>query len=219
MLLPRPLRLPAAVLLAVCAAVTALFAIVFAGHTQPSRLDAAVDPALHDSLGRVIVLINVSAVAGTLIPVALTTLALTVACLATRRWSGAVLALVATPAASVLTEFVLKPLVNRTIRGDLTFPSGHATGMFALAATCAVLLLDPPGHRVSAAVRLLLASLALLAATTVALAMVARSSHYFTDAVAGAALGTGVVLACALILDRLGRLGRRGPAARPAPDE
>jgi len=140
-------------------------------------------------------------VAGTLIPVSLMTLALTVACLAARRWSGAVLALVATPAAGVLTEYVLKPLVNRTIRGDLAFPSGHATGMFALAATCAVLLLDPPGHRLSGAARLLLASLALLLATTVSLAMVARLSHYFTDAVAGAAIGTGVVLACALTLD------------------
>jgi len=205
MLLPRPLRLPAAVLLAVCVAVTVLLAIGFAGHTQPSRLDAAVDPALQDSLGRVIVLLNVVDVAGTLIPVSLMTLALTVACLVTRRWSGAVLALVATPAASAGTEYVLKPLVDRTLRGYLSFPSGHATAMFALAATCAVLLLDPPGHRVSGAIRLLLASLALLAATTVALGMVARLSHYFTDAVAGAAVGTGVVLACALTLDRLGR--------------
>jgi undecaprenyl-diphosphatase len=118
---------------------------------------------------------------------------------------------VAVPAASALTEFALKPLVDRTLHGNLTLPSGHATGMFALAATCAVLLLDPPGRRVPAAVRLLLACLALLAATTVSLAMVARGVHYFTDAVAGAAVGTGVVLACALILDRRGRLAVRSP--------
>jgi membrane-associated phospholipid phosphatase len=48
-----------------------------------------------------------------------------------------------------------------------------------------------------------LASLALLAATAVAIGMVARGAHYFTDVVAGAAVGTGMVLACALILDRL----------------
>jgi undecaprenyl-diphosphatase len=211
MLLPRPLRLPAAVLLAVCVAVTVLLAIAYAGQARPSRVDAAVDPALQDSLGRVSVLLHVSTVAGTLIPVSLMTLALALACLVTRRWSGAVLGVVAVPAASALTEFALKPLVDRTLHGNLTLPSGHATGMFALAATCAVLLLDPPGRRVPAAVRLLLACLALLAATTVSLAMVARGVHYFTDAVAGAAVGTGVVLACALILDRRGRLAVRSP--------
>jgi membrane-associated phospholipid phosphatase len=211
MLLPRPLRLPAVVLLAVCVAVAVLLAIAFAGQPQPSRLDAAVDPALQASLGRVTVLGNVSNEIGTLIPVSLMTVALTVACLVTRRWSGAVLALAATPAASALTEFVLKPLVDRTLHGHLSLPSGHATGMFALAATCAVLLLDPPGHRVPAAVRLLLACLALLVATTVSLAMVARGAHYITDVVAGAGVGTGVVLACALILDRRGRRTVRSP--------
>jgi undecaprenyl-diphosphatase len=219
-LLPGSFRLPVAVLLAACVAVTALLGIVFAGQRQPSRLDAAVDPALQSSLGHVIVLLNVSDVLGTLIPVSLMTLALTVACLATRRWSGAVLAVVATPAASALTEFVLKPLVDRTIRGFLTYPSGHATCMFALAGTCAVLLIDPPGQRVRTAVRLLLTSLALLVATTVALAMVARISHYFTDVMAGAAVGIGMVMACALTVDFLGRrdlLGRRGPLARRAP--
>ncbi|MGD0064028.1 MAG: phosphatase PAP2 family protein [Streptosporangiaceae bacterium] len=203
MLLPGPLRAPAAVLLSVCAAVTVPLAVVFAGHTRPSRLDAAVDPALWSSLGRLTVLLNVSNAAGLAVPVSLMTLALTVACLVTRRWSGAVLAALATPVASALTELVLKPLVGRTIGGYDSFPSGHATVMFALAATCSVLLLDPPGHRVPAAVRLLLACLALLAATTVSLAMVAANAHYFTDVVAGAALGTAVVLACALTLDGL----------------
>jgi membrane-associated phospholipid phosphatase len=32
---------------------------------------------------------------------------------------------------------------------------------------------------------------------------VARGAHYFTDTVAGAAVGTGMVLAWTLILDRL----------------
>ena len=114
-----------------------------------------------------------------------------------------VLAAVATPVAVVLSEYVLKPLVGRTLGGLLSLPSGHATSSFALAGTCALLLLDPPGHRLPGAVRLVLASLALLAATAVAIGMVARGAHYFTDVVAGAAVGTGMVLACALILDRL----------------
>jgi membrane-associated phospholipid phosphatase len=227
-LLPAPLRLPAAALLACCVTVTALLGITFAGQRHAGWLDTAVDTPVKSACQRFPALLNVLADTGTLIPVTLMTLALVLACVATRRWTGAILAAVATPAASALTELVLKPLVGRTIGGTLSLPSGHATSSFALAGTCAVLLLDPPRPRLPAAVRLALASLALLAAAAVALGMVARGSHYFTDAVAGTAVGTGMVLACALILDRLwpdrpepdrpepDRPARREPAARPA---
>ena len=90
--------------------------------------------------------------------------------------------------------------------------------MFALAAICAVLLVDPPRHRVPGAVRLLLVLTALLFAVAVAAAMVAIGAHSFTDAVGGAAVGAGVVLACALTVDLVTSLLRRGPAARPASD-
>jgi undecaprenyl-diphosphatase len=203
-LLPAPLRLPAAALLAFCVTATVLLGITFAGQRHAGWLDTAVDTPVKSALKRFPALLNVLADTGSLIPVTLMTLALVLACMLTRRWSGAVLAAVATPVASALTEFVLKPLVGRTMAGALSFPSGHATSTFALAGTCAVLLLGPPGHRVSGAVRLLLTSLALLAATMVAIGMVARGAHYFTDVVAGAAVGTGMVLACALILDWLG---------------
>ena len=43
--------------------------------------------------------------------------------------------------------------------------------------------------------------MALLLAAAVAAAMVAIGAHQFTDAVGGAAVGTAVVLACALTLD------------------
>jgi membrane-associated phospholipid phosphatase len=143
------------------------------------------------------------------------TLALVFACVATRRSSGAVLAAVATPAAIGLTEYVLKPSIGQAI--EQSFPSGHATSMFALAATCAVLLVDPPRRRVPGVARLLLVLMALLLAVAVAAAMVAIGAHNFTDAVAGAAVGTGVVLACALILDLVMSRARRAPAARSLP--
>jgi membrane-associated phospholipid phosphatase len=226
-LLPVSLRLPAASLLACCVIVTVLLGIAFAGQRHAGRLDTAIDTPVKSALNGFPWLLKVLDITGTLIPVTLLTLALVLACVVTRRWSGAILAAVATPAASALTEGALKPLVDRTMGGALSFPSGHATSMFALAGTCAVLLLDPPGHRITGAVRLMLASLALLAATAVAIAMVARGSHYFTDAVGGTAVGTGTVLACALCLDRLwpdppgpappgpDRPARREPAARP----
>ncbi len=138
---------------------------------------------------------------GTLGPAALMTLALVVACVATRRWSGAVLAAVAAPAASGLTEYVLKPYIGRPL--DAGFPSGHATSMFALAVVCAVLLAKPPRRRVPAAVRLLLTFMALALATTVTVTMIAWGAHTFTEALAGAAVGTGVALACALTFDLL----------------
>ena len=135
------------------------------------------------------------------------TLVLVVACVATRRWSGAVLAAVAVPAATGLTEYVLKPYVGGPL--DAGFPSGHATGMFALAAVWAVLLAEPPRLRVPAAVRVLLVLMALALAASVAVTMVAIGAHTFTDALAGAAVGAGVALACALAFDLVTSRARR----------
>lgn len=103
---------------------------------------------------------------------------------------------------------MLKPYVNVGQAIVHSFPSGHATSMFALAAICAVLLVDPPRRRVPGVIRLLLVLMALLAAA-VAAAMVAIGAHYFTDAVGGAAVGAGVVLACAFALDIVASRARR----------
>jgi len=205
-LLPARLRQLAAVLLAACVAVPVVLAVHFVGRGQPGWLDSAIDPriidhwsssALNQFLPRV----------GRLKPVALMTLALVVACVATRRWSGAVLAAVAVPAATGLTEYVLKPYVGGPL--DAAFPSGHATGMFALAAVCAVLLARPPRLRVPGAVRLLLVFMALTLAASVAVTMIAIGAHTFTEALAGAAVGTGLALACALALDLVTSSARR----------
>lgn len=202
-LLPASLRLPAAALLAACVAVTTALGLSFAGQSHAGRLDTAVDTWVSSALDQFPALLRFLYRLGTLGPVTLMTVALVMACLLARRWSGAVLAAVAVPVASGLTEFVLKPAVGRTLFHALTFPSGHATSMFALAGTCAVLLLRSPGGQVPGVARLLLALLAMLLASAVAAAMVAIGAHYFTDAVAGAATGIGVVLACALILDQV----------------
>lgn len=202
-LLPGPLRWPALALLAACVAVTSVLGTHVAGRGGPGRVDAAVDPRIRDVLGQFPVLLHRLPDLGNVLPVTVMTTALILACLITRRWRGAILAAAAVPAASALTEYVLKPHVGQTLGQSLSFPSGHATGMFALAAVCAILLLDPPGHRLPWAVRLLAALAALVLAAAVAAAMVAIGAHYFTDAVGGAAVGAGTVLACALILDQV----------------
>ena len=149
------------------------------GHGQPGSLDSAIDPAImndwhHSALGH-----GLSQL-GALGPVALMALALVVACIATRRWSGAVLAVVAAPAATGLTEYVLRPYVGGPLgQGS---PSGHVTSMFALAAICAVLLADPPRRRVRLAVWSLLVFMALALATAVAVTVMASGAHTFTDA-------------------------------------
>lgn len=212
-LLPESLRAAGVALLAACVA-TVLAAFV-AGRGNPGRLDSALDPRFQAWLGRFPALLSQLPRLGGLKEVALMILALALACVATRNWSGAVLAIVAVPGAVGLTEYVLKPYVGTVI--NQAFPSGHATSSFALAAVFAILLTDPAYRRVPGALRLLLVLLALLLAAAVAAAMIAIGAHTFTDAVAGAAVGIGVVLACTLTLDLMASRARRAPAEQPDP--
>jgi membrane-associated phospholipid phosphatase len=214
-LVPASLRRPAAVLLAACLTAMAVTGVRFAHYRLPDWLDAAFDPRIQAQLGRFPFLLTWLPDLGTLAPVAAMTLALIAGCALTRRWRGALLAAVAVPVAVGLTEYLLKPTVGVAI--GQAFPSGHATSMFALAASCAVLLAAPAGHRLSGTVRLLLALVAVLLAAAVAAVMVANGAHSFTDAVGGAAVGTGVVLACAFSLDWLVGWWQRVLAVPPGP--
>ena len=207
-LLPSALRRPAAGLVTGCAAVTASLALAFAGQARADGLDAAVDAHVRGALGRYGAQTHLLAGLGGLGPVTVLTAALVLACLATRRWRGAALAGLAVPAAVALTEYVLKPLVGRTIGGYPCFPSGHATALFALAATCTVLLAGPARPRLPGVVRLLLVLGAALIAAAVATAMVALGYHYFTDTVAGTAVAIGMVLLTALLIDRAAAASR-----------
>ena len=221
-LVPGLLRRAAAGTLAACVAVTAVLATLFAGRGKPGWLDSVLDPRFQALQARFPAAVNWLPDLGTLKSVTLITLALVLACVATRRWSGAILAAVAEPVAAGLTEYVLKPSIGQAMWWGTShsYPSGHATGMFALAAICAVLLREAPG-RVPGVIRLLLVIIAVLLAAAVAAAMVVIGAHTFTDAVGGAAVGTGVVMACALALDLVAAAVRPHredhPALRGAP--
>jgi len=215
LLLPGPFRVAGAAVLAGCA-VTPVLAAWLAGRGRPGWLDSVADPRILAALSRFPLLLHWLPKFGTLKPVTLMTLALALAFVAARRWPGAVLAIVAVPIASGLTEYVLKPYVGTALLGQ-SFPSGHATCLFALAAIWAIFLLDPARHRVPRALRLVLMLLGLLLAAAVGAVMIAIRAHTLTDVVAGTAVGTGVALACALSLDLIASRGRRGRAARPAP--
>jgi undecaprenyl-diphosphatase len=146
------------------------------------------------------------------------TAVLVLVCLLRRRYRGAALLVISIPAASVITEWLLKPLVERTSLGFLSFPSGHATGTFALATAITVLLAGAP--RIPRAVRLAAAVIAFAVASVVAAAMIALGFHYFTDVIGGAAVGIGTVLATALVIDlvMLARRRSREPSAAVVTD-
>jgi membrane-associated phospholipid phosphatase len=187
--------------LACCAAIVAVLAVLFWHQTTPDWLDRAVDaPFLtwfggHHGLGLWL------ASAAKLMPTAVLTAAVFLTCLLTGRLNGAVLGLAAIPAAIGLDESLLKPLVHRTYHGSLVYPSGHTTAMFAFAATVTVLLLVPPHPARFRALRIVLPAAACALGVVVATAVIGLGWHYFTDTVAGAAVGTGTVCALALILD------------------
>lgn len=200
-LLPPGSRRPAILLLAGCVVVTACLALAFGHQARADRLDAVVDARIHAALASYQGPLHLLTRLGGLLSVTELTAALVLACLLARRWRGAVLVALAVPVAMTVTEYVLKPVVGRTIEGYPSFPSGHATAMFALAAAGTVLLANPPRPRLPRAVRLLLVAGAVLIAVAVPVAMVALGFHYFTDIVAGTAVGIGTVLLIALLID------------------
>jgi membrane-associated phospholipid phosphatase len=217
-LLPPGTHRLAALLVAGCVAVTTCLALAFGHQARADRFDAVVDARIRAALGSYQGPLHLLTRLGGLLSVAELTAALVLACLVTRWWRGAALAGLAVPAAVALTELVLKPLVGRSIGGYPSFPSGHATAMFALAATCAVLLANPPRPRLPRALRLLLLAGAVLVAAAVSVGMVALGFHYFTDIVAGTAVGTGTVLLIALLID-LARPAARAPHGMAAEDK
>lgn len=200
-LVPAAMRPVAVVILVVCAAVTALLGALVAGQASAGPADSWVDAMIRGGLGGQWRGLEDLAGIGDVLPVAVMTSVLVLACLVTRRWRGAVLAAVAVPAAAGVAELVLKPLVGRTLMGALSFPSGTEARVFAVAAVFAVLMADPVCPRIPAAVRLALAVAVLLVAVAVAVALVGLDQHYFTDTVGGAAVGTAVALATALVVD------------------
>jgi len=216
-LLPDATRLPAALIVAASALTTALLGAWLGPERHADRVDTVIDAKVQASLVGHPKLLALLDRLGDLPAIAGMTAVLILACLLWRRYRGAALLAISIPAAAVITERLLKPLAGRTLLGFLSFPSGHATGTFALATAITVLLAGAPGVR--RAVRLAASVIAFAVASAVAAAMIALGFHYFTDAVAGAAVGSGTVLATALVIDLLmlawRRSGEPPPAAGP----
>ncbi|HEY7324844.1 MAG TPA: phosphatase PAP2 family protein [Streptosporangiaceae bacterium] len=199
-LLPAGARRPAAILGVGCLVLVVVLGIISWHQGHGNAVDRLVDSWVIGLGVPEHILATVSRIGGVTATTVLTAV-LAVACLAARRVSGAVLAVAGVALASAMTEFVLKPLVHRTITGFLSYPSGHTTGLFALTTAIAMVLIAPRGARPGRAVRVAIVAAAALVASAVGLAMVSLGFHYFTDTIAGAAVGTGVVIGVAFLLD------------------
>ena len=215
-LLSDAARLPAVAIVAACVVTTALLGASLGHGAHTDRVDTVIDARVKAILPGNAKVLERLAWPGGLHAIIGMTAVLVLVCVLRRRYRGAALLVIAIPAASVIAERLLKPLVGRTALGFLSFPSGHATGTFALATAITVLLAGAP--RVSRAVRLVAAVIAFAVASVVAAAMIALGFHYFTDAIGGAAVGIGTVLATALVID-LVMLAWLRSRERPLADE
>ena len=200
-LLGRVARLRAGVLLACCAILVAVLGVLFAHQTTADRLDHAIDSPIINWLAGHPGLAGWLAFPGSQRPAVALAVLIVVVCLLKGRLNGAVLAAVAVPAAVGVNDGLCKPLFHRTYLGALSYPSGHTATMFALAATVAVLFYVPPRPVKARVLRIVIPAAACVLGVVVAVGVIGLRWHYFTDTVAGAAVGTGTVCGLALLLD------------------
>lgn len=185
----------------------------YAGTEDAGALDSAVDGELADRLGQHERFLWHLSSLGSPPALPLGVLLLAIAARRTgRRWPGIALAVAGPLVAVALAEFVVKPLVGRTLDGGLALPSGHTTTITSLA--WVFVLLFAAGGRQPRWLGVGSVLVAGAAVCAVAGSMVAGSRHYATDTVAGALLATAVVGAVALLLDTWAR--RTPPVAPPA---
>ena len=199
-----------------CAILVAALGALFAGQSTADAFDRAADAPVISLFAGHGGLALWLASPGTTIPAVVLSAVIAVACLLTGRIRGALLAIAAVPVAVGLCEVLIKPLVHRTYIGQVVYPSGHTATVFALAATITVLLLASPRPAMARPamtrpamtrpamarpLRVLILSVAYLAAVAVVVGVIAVRFHYFSDTVAGAAVGTGTACGLALVLD------------------
>jgi membrane-associated phospholipid phosphatase len=208
-LLAASARPRAGVLLAGCAVLVAVLGVLLAHQSTPDGFDRAVDAPFVTWFAARHGLALWLAYPGTTVPAIVLSFVIAVACLVTRRFRGAVLAVAAVPVAVELCEVLIKPLVHRTYLGGVVYPSGHTAAISALAATVTVLLFAPPQPAMPRWLRVLVLAVTYLAAAAVVVGVIALRFHYFTDTAAGAAVGIGTVCGLALVLDLI-------PAVRPS---
>jgi len=188
-------------LLATCVIIIATLGLLLRGQAQPDGFDSVIDTSVVASFSGHQGVLPWLALPGSTIPLIAVSAAIAVGCLVARRPNGVVLAVTAVPVTAFLDDTVLKHLVDRTHLGQLSFPSGHTASAMTLATVLGVLLHDPARQTANRVARAALVVAACAVTALVAAGVIGLRWHYFTDCVAGAAVGIGTVLALALLLD------------------
>jgi membrane-associated phospholipid phosphatase len=191
--------------------------VTLAHQTQPGSVDRPVDAWIRDHFSRNLPVFKDAVWLGDPRQITVICAVIVLACAVTRRFRAAFLVAIAVPLAGATTEYALKPLIDRTLWGNVAFPSGHTTGVCALAVVIVVLLTGPERPPLPGPWRWLLSALVLLLVALTAVSVVALHFHYFTDTIGGVAVGSGIALLTAFVIDWLSpRLSRPRPAA-PGP--
>ena len=122
-----------------------------------------------------------------------------------RRYRAAVLVVVTPAVASAITEWLLKPLVQRIFvdgpAHGVGFPSGHTTGIFSLAFAVVLITLTWRLPQRPNSMQWAVSAGALLVAAAVAFSLVSARFHYATDVLGGFLVALITVLAAALAID------------------
>jgi undecaprenyl-diphosphatase len=129
-----------------------------------------------------------------------------------RRWDLAAVILVAPALASITTEWLLKPLVGRTIAVGWCYPSGHMTG---ITAASVVLFLVNRNHLTSTLRQSAGVGLAMVVPLAMAVSLVGLGVHYPTDTIGGGCLALATTLLVAALYDALCGVARRSPGPTP----
>jgi undecaprenyl-diphosphatase len=194
-------RRRAAIALGWCVVIVVALGVAFAHQATADGFDRAVDTPVVDWLGPHRTLLGWMEYPGTQVPAAGISVVIAAACLRSRRLTGAVLALAAVLVATRVDEWLLKPLFHRTYLGALVYPSGHTSGVVAMASAYALLFLLPPQAARTRVPRLAGFAVLLVLTFITVLGVIGLRWHYFTDTIGGAAVGLGTVCALALALD------------------
>ncbi|MFN2560191.1 MAG: phosphatase PAP2 family protein [Jatrophihabitans sp.] len=116
-----------------------------------------------------------------------------------RNWALVAVATVAPTVAIIVTEFVLKPIVHRSISDAATaYPSGHETGLVSLLVVLLLVLSRAPFSR---AVTAIVVTLLGLWAAIGAIGLVRGHYHFPTDTIGGMGVAMACVLSVALVID------------------
>ncbi|WP_155055747.1 phosphatase PAP2 family protein [Streptomyces blattellae] len=218
--LPPSLRSGLGLIASLAALVVAVIGVLYAGHSEPGRVDRWIVDPTADSVRppwrRVALATDfLGEPAGAAMLVGATA----AGCLLLRRPRAAVL-VVAGTGMTVGTTMLLKRLVERTIHGagNLSYPSGHTAFLTALALVVALLATGPLGLGRTAGTSLVLAA-ALVSGAAMGWAQVALSAHYPTDVLGGWCTALAVVPATAWLVDRMAdrlvdRTAHAGPRER-----